>query len=82
MGGNELQPKLRFVFVTHYAGLPLHGSPLMFLHPPFLCRTIISRPHPFGKGRGGCSCVLACEVAGVFLVEATSLNIGEGLVAG
>ena len=35
-----------------------------------------SRPHPFGKGRGGCSSILACEGAGAMLTEPTSLNGG------
>jgi hypothetical protein len=43
------------VFMTHYTGLPLHGSPLVFLHPKILRRASWSRPHPSGKGRGGCS---------------------------
>jgi hypothetical protein len=41
-----------------------------------------SRPHPFGKGRGGSSSNLACEGAGAMLTEPTSLNRGEGLVTG
>ena len=38
-------------------------------------------PHPFGKGRGGLGCNLACEGAEGVLKEPTSLNRGEGLVA-
>ena len=68
-------------FVTYHLGLPLHGSPLVFLPPRFLRRASISRPHPFGKGRGGCSGVLASEGAEV-LREPTSLNRGEGLISG
>jgi hypothetical protein len=41
-----------------------------------------SHPHPFEKGRGGCSSILACEGAGAILTEPTSLNRGEGLVMG
>jgi len=40
-----------------------------------------SRPHPFRKGRGGCACVLASEGDEAVLIEPTSLNRGEGLVA-
>ena len=42
----------------------------------------MSRPHPFGKGRGGCTCDLASEGVEAVLNEPTSLNRGEGLVAG
>jgi hypothetical protein len=41
----------------------------------------INNPHPFRKGRGSCSCILASEGAEVLLVEPTSLNRGEGLIA-
>ena len=44
------------VFVTHQMGLPFHGSPLLVLPPQFLYPARRSRPHPSGKGRGGCSC--------------------------
>jgi hypothetical protein len=40
----------------------------------------LSRPHPFGQGRGGCGCILAFEGAALS-VEPTSLERGEGLVA-
>jgi len=43
-----------FVFETHSMGLPLRGSPLMFFSPQIHHRMTINRPHPFGKGRGGC----------------------------
>ena len=43
---------------------------------------ITSRPHPFGKGRGGCGSILTCEGAVTMLTEPTSLNRGEGLVTG
>jgi hypothetical protein len=39
-------------FVTHIVGLPFPGSPLVFFHPRILRRASITRPHPFGKGRG------------------------------
>ena len=45
----------------------------------------LSRPHPSGKGRGGCgSCgsILACEGAAMAWMEPTSLNGGEGLAGG
>jgi hypothetical protein len=56
-----------------------------FLH---VNRVQISRSHPFGKGRGSCTCDLASEgpVASegveAVLNEPTSLNRGEGLVSG
>ena len=52
---NEPRRSLWFVFVTHYMGLPHPGSPLVFFPPLFLHRVNLSRPHPSGKGRGGCS---------------------------
>ena len=52
---NEPRRSSWFVFVTHYMGLPHPGSPLVFFPPLFLHRVNLSRPHPFGKGRGGCS---------------------------
>ena len=42
----------------------------------------LSHPHPFGKGRGGCTSDLASEGVKAVLNEPTSLNRGEGLVAG
>ena len=39
-------------FVTHLTGLPLAGSPLVYLHPQNLCRATTNRSHPSGKGRG------------------------------
>jgi hypothetical protein len=82
MGGNELRPKSWFVLVTYHLGLPLPGSPLVFLLPRFLRRAIVSRPHPSGKGRGGRGSILACEGAVTMLTEPTSLNRGEGLMTG
>ena len=49
--------------VTHWMGLPIHGSPLMYSSPRFLRRARIRRPFPFGKGRGGCGYILASEVS-------------------
>ena len=69
-------------FIMHYVGLPLQGSPLVFLPPWLLHQISPSHPHPFEKGRGSCSCILACEVGGVLMAEPTSLNRGEGLAAG
>jgi hypothetical protein len=63
-------------------GLPLPGSPLVFLPPHLLHRARLSRPHPSGKGRGRCGCACVSELTGVLVVEPTSLNRGEGLVAG
>jgi hypothetical protein len=52
-------------------------------HFPLLTHLLSpSRPHPFGKGRGGCACALASEGAEAVLIEPTSLNRGEGLVTG
>jgi len=62
-------------------GLPFLGSPLPLLPPRFLHPVRLSRPHPFGKGRGGWGFILACEGAVVVEVEPTSLNGGEGLTA-
>ena len=58
------------------------GPSLVFLPLRILRRVSLSRPHPFGKGRGGCSSTLACEGAVTMLTEPTSLNRGEGLVTG
>jgi len=44
------------VFVTHWMGLPFHGSPLMVLPPQLRRPARRSRPHPSGKGRGSCGC--------------------------
>jgi hypothetical protein len=41
----------------------------------------MSRPHPFGKGRGGGG-ILASEGAETLFFEPTSLKRGEGLTAG
>ena len=42
----------------------------------------ISHPHPFRKGRGGYTCILASEGAVMLVVKPTSLNGGEGLISG
>ena len=68
-------------FITYYRGLPLHGSPLVLVHPQLLRRAMLRRLHPFGKGRGVSGCDLASEGADMMMVEPTSLNRGEGLVA-
>ena len=60
---NEVRQKSYFVFLTHLSGLPLPGSPLAFLTPPFPCRATTSRLHSFGKGRGSSDSVLASEGA-------------------
>jgi len=51
----ENEPRLSswFVVRTHWMGLPMHGSPLVFPPTQFLHRARTNRPHPFGKGRGG-----------------------------
>ena len=67
--------------VTHYMGLPHPGSPLVFPPPPFLHRANLSRPHPSGKGRGGCSGGWRFQGDAVGF-EPTSLKRGEGLTAG
>jgi hypothetical protein len=69
-------------FVTHHRGLPLHGYPFVFLPPWILRRASLSRPHPYGKGRGGGGRILASEGAAAVLREPTSLNRGEGLISG
>jgi hypothetical protein len=68
--------------MTHYPGLPLHGSPLVVILPQILRRTNLNHPHPFGKGRGGCSGSRLSRVVVVFRFEPTSLKRGEGLASG
>jgi len=82
IGENEVQLSSYFVFMTYPLGLPLPGPPLTFPTPPFLRRATRSCPHPVGKRRGGCGFVLASEEAGVLSIGPTSLNRGEGLLAG
>ena len=53
----------------------------VFLHPRTLRRSRLACPHPFGKGRGGCTYVFTSEEPEAVLIEPTSLNRGEGLVA-
>jgi hypothetical protein len=64
-GKDENEPRLSswFVFGTHLPGLPFSGSPLVHLLPQILCRARTNRPHPSGKGRGGCVWI-ACVLAG------------------
>jgi len=50
----------------------LYGS------PPDSPSSETNRPHPFGKGRGGLGCNLACEGAEGVLKEPISLVRGEG----
>ena len=63
-------------------GLSLLGPPFSVLPIQILRRAKLSHPHPFGKGRGGYDCILASEGAVALVVEPTSLNGGEGLIAG
>ena len=51
-------------FVTHLTGLPLPGSPLVYLHPQNLCRARTNRPHPSGKGMGWSAGFRASVLAG------------------
>jgi len=64
-------------FMTHLMGLPLPGSPLVFVPPQFPRRTSMNPPISLSKGRGGSGCALA----GALVVEPTYLNRGEGLMA-
>jgi hypothetical protein len=72
---------------THRVGLPFHGSPLIS-PPPSLCHRFfilvarLSRPHPVGKGRGSCSCILASEGADKLLVSPHPSIEGRGSLAG
>ena len=78
-----------FVLVMHWVGLPLPGSPLIYLplsispclSPSPTHLPLLSCPHPSGKGRGRCSRVCISECA-AFLFAPTSLKRGEGLVSG
>jgi hypothetical protein len=47
---NEPQFSPWFAVKTHRMGLPLHGSPLVFLLPKFLRRVRMRRPHPLERG--------------------------------
>jgi len=57
------------------------GPPLVYLAPPFLRRANLSRPHPYGKGRGRCSGVGISKQIQAFELEPTSLKRGEGLIS-
>jgi len=77
------------VFATHYAGLPVPepslpclqrpGTHRIHLPPQFLRRARMNPPTSLwkGKSRGG-----VVALAGAPLVGPTSLNRGEGLLAG
>ena len=53
------------------------------LSPPrFLRRANRSRPHPFGKGRGGWGCILACEEVVALVVEPSWGGTGLGCWVG
>ena len=79
MGKNGPRHLSWSAFMTHFVGLPLTGSPLVFLCPPSLRQTTISCPHPLEKGRGSWGCILACEGAVALVGEPTSPNRGEGV---
>jgi hypothetical protein len=52
------------VFAMHCLGLPLHGSPLAFLHPQL---PVEIDAHPSEEGRGGCGWrfLIALQVEGM-----------------
>ena len=60
----------------HWPGLPLPGSPLVYLLPQ-LCRARINCPHPFGRGGVGAAGVRS-GLAGALVLGTTSLKTGEG----
>ena len=63
-------------------GLPLHRSPLIVLPPKFPPSSKNKLAHiPLERGGSSYGCILASEEAAEMLVEPTSLNRGEGLVA-
>jgi len=82
----ENEPRLSIVvcFVTYWMDLPIPGSPLVFPSPiplpisPIPPSSEYKPTHIPLKGEGRCGGILASEVS---LVEPTSLNRGEGLVA-
>jgi len=68
--------------MTYSLGLPLLWSPLIVLPPKFPPSSKNKLPHiPLERGGGGYSCILTSEGAAEMVVEPTSLNRGEGLVA-
>ena len=68
--------------MTYSLGLPLHGSSLIVLPPKFPPSSKNKLAHiPLERGGGGYGCILASEEAVEMLVEPTSLNRGEGLIA-
>ena len=82
IGENEVQLSLYFVFMMYPLGLPLPGSPLMFLNPPFLRQATRSCSHPVEKRRDSCGFILTSEEAEVLSIGPTSLKRGEGLFTG
>jgi hypothetical protein len=82
MGENRQRQMSLPVFVTHCMGLPPRRSPLVFLHPQLLRRVAMSHPHPLERGRTEGSAATNSTLVEVSMVEPTSLNRGEGLVAG
>ena len=79
---NEPRQMLWLAFRNSPPGPPIIWVPLVFFLPRILHRATGSRPHPFGKGRGGKDCILACEGTEAMWMEPTSLSGREGLVAG
>jgi len=49
---------------THWMGLPVPGSPLVFLHPQTLRLSTRSHPHPSKKRRAGAAGIRGCPLAG------------------
>jgi hypothetical protein len=78
MGKNRPRQMSWPIIMMHYTGLPLHGSPLVFLHPKILRRVRSSRPHPSGKGRGGWGSTVCPRLLGLLKIRPTSLMRGEG----
>ena len=53
------------------------GPPSCFSFPHYSVVYAWTGPHPFGKGRGCCRCILASEASWGELVRPTSLKRGE-----
>ena len=62
-GENEPRLSSLFIFRTYHPGLPLLGSPLLFLIPLFLHRASRKPPTSLSKGEGQVRVVLASEVS-------------------